>query len=75
VRGSFADGAKRSVFVVNSGEEKRKENGFSVALVAQQAHAIGTHTNLSIAEYSSMQRVDDWTKERWLHEFDEHQVQ
>ncbi|XP_043930553.1 endoribonuclease Dicer [Protopterus annectens] len=54
---------KRTVFLVSSETH-----------VTQQVSAVRTHSDLKVGEYSSLKETQLWTKERWGHEFDEHQV-
>lgn len=59
----YTEGGKRSFFLTNT-----------VALVAQQALAIGRHTHFIIGEYCGDMGVDFWTHDQWLKQFDDHQV-
>ncbi|XP_075048206.1 LOW QUALITY PROTEIN: endoribonuclease Dicer [Mixophyes fleayi] len=63
IRGDFTDGAKRTVFLVNSAKQ-----------VAQQVSAVRTHSDLTVGEYSSLEVVESWTKEKWNQEFVDHQI-
>ncbi|KAM5129321.1 endoribonuclease Dicer [Mantella aurantiaca] len=63
IRGDFIKGAKRTVFLVNSAKQ-----------VAQQVSAVRTHSDLKVGEYSVLDVVESWTKERWNQEFLDHQI-
>ncbi|XP_063802608.1 endoribonuclease Dicer [Pseudophryne corroboree] len=63
IRGDFTEGAKRTVFLVNSAKQ-----------VAQQVSAVRTHSDLTVGEYSSLEVVESWTKEKWNQELLEHQI-
>ncbi|CAF4103304.1 unnamed protein product, partial [Rotaria magnacalcarata] len=63
IRASIRDGGKRTVFLVKT-----------VALVQQQSDYIRFHTDLSVGKYYGELGVDLWQKERWVDEFEQHQV-
>lgn len=63
IRGDFNQGAKRTVFLVNSAKQ-----------VVQQVSAVRTHSDLKVGEYSVLEVVERWTKERWNQEFLDHQI-
>ncbi|XP_073434169.1 endoribonuclease Dicer [Dendrobates tinctorius] len=63
IRGNFHNGAKRTVFLVNSDKQ-----------VAQQVSAVRTHSDLKVGEYSSLEIVEHWSKEKWNEEFVAHQI-
>ena len=80
-RKSIHDGGKRTVFLVRTGSflngnlfRMTDEVFFSVALVQQQSEYIATHTDLKIGRYYGELNVDFWNREKWTHEFEEHQV-
>nr|CAI5861281.1 unnamed protein product [Callosobruchus analis] len=60
---SYSQGGKITVVLVNS-----------VPLVAQHAKYIREHTPFSVAQMSGDMNVDNWSKERWLGEFNTKQV-
>ncbi|XP_074852667.1 endoribonuclease Dicer isoform X2 [Carettochelys insculpta] len=63
IRGDFNKSGKRTVFLVNSANQ-----------VAHQVSAIKTHSDLKVGEYSSLEIIDSWTKEKWNQEFAKHEV-
>ncbi|CAF4055169.1 unnamed protein product [Rotaria sp. Silwood2] len=63
IRASIEDGGKRTVFLVKT-----------VALVRQQSDYIHIHTDLSVGQYYGELGVDLWQKQRWIDEFEHHQV-
>ncbi|XP_018414903.1 PREDICTED: endoribonuclease Dicer [Nanorana parkeri] len=63
IRGDFCNGAKRTVFLVNSAKQ-----------VAQQVSAVRTHSDLKVGEYSALEAVESWRKERWNQAFLDHQI-
>ncbi|CAF3586308.1 unnamed protein product [Rotaria sp. Silwood1] len=63
IRTSIEDGGKRTVFLVKT-----------VALVQQQSDYIRIHTDLSVGKYYGELGVDLWEKQRWIDEFEHHQV-
>ncbi|CAF4297310.1 unnamed protein product [Rotaria sp. Silwood2] len=63
IRASIKDGGKRTVFLVKT-----------VALVQQQSDNIHIHTDLSVGQYYGELGVDLWQKQRWIDEFEHHQV-
>ncbi|KAM3918817.1 endoribonuclease Dicer isoform 1-T5 [Leptodactylus fuscus] len=63
IRGDFNKAAKRTVFLVNSDKQ-----------VAQQVSAVRTHSDLKVGEYSSLEVVESWSKEKWNEEFVAHQI-
>ncbi|KAM9294252.1 endoribonuclease Dicer [Gastrophryne carolinensis] len=63
IRGDFSKDAKRTVFLVNSAKQ-----------VAQQVSAVRTHSDLTVGEYSRLELVENWTKERWHQEFSKNQI-
>nr|CAH7736058.1 unnamed protein product [Callosobruchus chinensis] len=60
---SYSQGGKLTFLLVNS-----------VPLVTQHAKYIREHTPFTVAEMSGDMNVDNWSKERWLEEFDTKQV-
>ncbi|CAF1126055.1 unnamed protein product [Adineta steineri] len=62
-RRSIDDGGKRTIFLVKT-----------VALVQQQSEYIRIHTDLKVGKYYGELKVDLWDKERWINEFEQHQV-
>uniref|UniRef100_H3AIE1 ribonuclease III n=3 Tax=Latimeria TaxID=7896 RepID=H3AIE1_LATCH len=63
IRGDFNKNGKRTFFLVNSANH-----------VGQQVSAVKTHSDLKVGDYSSTEETESWTKEKWTHEFSEHQV-
>ncbi|CAF3393836.1 unnamed protein product [Rotaria socialis] len=63
IRASIRDGGKRTIFLAKT-----------VALVQQQSDYIRFHTDLSVGKYYGELGVDLWQKERWVDEFEQHQV-
>ncbi|XP_034623922.1 endoribonuclease Dicer [Trachemys scripta elegans] len=63
IRGDFNKNGKRTVFLVNSANQ-----------VAQQVSAIRTHSDLKVGEYSVLEIIESWTKEKWNQEFAKHEV-
>lgn len=47
---------------------------FLVALVQQQSEYIATHTDLKVGQYYGELNVDFWEKQKWIDEFENHQV-
>ncbi|CAF1209309.1 unnamed protein product [Rotaria sordida] len=62
-RKSIYDGGKRTVFLVKT-----------VVLVQQQSDYIRIHTDLTVGTYYGDLGVDSWSKEKWINEFENHQV-
>ncbi|CAF4269686.1 unnamed protein product, partial [Adineta steineri] len=62
-RRSIDDGGKRTIFLVKT-----------VALVQQQSEYIRIHTDLTVGKYYGELKVDLWDNERWINEFEQHQV-
>ncbi|CAF1306326.1 unnamed protein product [Rotaria sordida] len=62
-RKSIHDGGKRTVFLVKT-----------VVLVQQQSDYIRIHTDLTVGTYYGDLGVDSWSKEKWINEFENHQV-
>ena len=46
----------------------------TVPLVKQQAEYISAHSLLEVGKYTGDMKVDSWSKERWLMEFNQHHV-
>ncbi|XP_032627944.1 endoribonuclease Dicer isoform X1 [Chelonoidis abingdonii] len=63
IRGDFNKNGKRTVFLVNSANQ-----------VAQQVSAVRTHSDLKVGEYSVLEIIESWTKEKWNQEFAKHEV-
>ncbi|TFK16018.1 protein FAM181A [Platysternon megacephalum] len=63
IRGDFNKNGKRTVFLVNSANQ-----------VAQQVSAVRTHSDLKVGEYSVLEIIESWTKEKWNQEFAKHEI-
>lgn len=82
IRASIHDGGKRTVFLVKTGWNidyfslsNNKDLYFlKVTLVQQQSDYIRIHTDLSVGRYYGELGVDLWQKEKWITEFEQHQV-
>ncbi|XP_006839608.1 PREDICTED: endoribonuclease Dicer [Chrysochloris asiatica] len=63
IREDFPHNGKRTVFLVNSANQ-----------AAQQVSAVRTHSDLKVGEYSDLEVMASWTREKWNQEFAKHQV-
>jgi endoribonuclease Dicer len=52
----------------------RQESPVLVVLVHQQSEYIRVHTDLTVGRYYGELGVDLWQKQRWMEEFEQHQV-